>query len=267
MSQTLRFIFLGDLVGKAGRSIFQKYSTLIKEKYKADALIVNGENAADNGRGIKPHDADFFFENGVDVITSGNHIWAHRDSYAYLDRQARIIRPANFPSVCPGKGYVFIEVKGHTVAIMNIQGRVFMHEQLDCPFRTAESLLTLLRSKTNIIFLDFHAETTSEKEGMGYFLDGKVSGVFGTHTHVQTADERVLPQGTAYITDLGYAGALNSMLGMKKDIILRKLITQLPQKFEVETEGPLVMHGVVVEVDAASGKALSIERIKLIDNQ
>jgi metallophosphoesterase (TIGR00282 family) len=266
MANTLRFIFLGDLVGQAGRSIFQKYSSILRTKYKADALIVNGENSADSGRGIRPHDAEFFFEHGVDLITTGNHIWAQKDIFAYLDREPRLLRPANFPSSCPGKGYAFVEIKGHTVGFMNVQGRVFMHELLDCPFRAAESLVLLLKSKTNMIFLDFHAETTSEKQGMSYFLDGKVSGVFGTHTHVQTADERILPQGTAYISDLGYAGALNSMLGMKKDVILRRFLTQMPQKFEVETEGPLVMHGIVVEVDTKTGKAISIERIKVLDS-
>jgi metallophosphoesterase (TIGR00282 family) len=179
----------------------------------------------------------------------------------------QLIRPANYPAVCPGKGYALCEVRGHTVAVMNLQGRTFMAQELDCPFRAADSLLTFLRSKTNIIFVDFHAETTSEKQGMAFYLDGRVSGVYGTHTHVQTADEMILPGGTSYITDLGFAGAKYSMLGMSKEPVLHKFLTQMRAKFTVELTGPMVMNGIWVEVDASSGKTLTIERFKVIDEE
>jgi hypothetical protein len=265
MSETIRLLFLGDLVGKPGRALFQKWASSLKSKHKADSIIVNGENSSDIGRGITKKIADFFFEYGADAITSGNHIWCNKESHLFITQEPRLLRPANFPSGCPGKGYTFITVKGHTVAIMSLQGRVFMHEHLDCPFRTMESLLPFISSKTNLIFLDFHAEATSEKEALGYFLDGKVSGVFGTHTHVQTADERVLPHGTSYISDLGYSGALNSLLGMRKEEITHRFLTQMPRRFAVENEGPFVMHGICVEVDTKTGKSVSIERVKIID--
>jgi 2',3'-cyclic-nucleotide 2'-phosphodiesterase len=158
------------------------------------------------------------------------------------------------------------ETKGFIIGVINLQGRVFMKEHVSCPFKAADSILTYLRSKTSIIFVDFHAETTSEKLGLAYYLDGRVTAVVGTHTHVQTADERILPQGTAYITDLGMAGSLNSMIGMKKDSIIRKLITQMPEKFVVDTEGPFVLSGVVIDVDPETGRSSAIQRIRIIDN-
>lgn len=234
MQNKLRIIFLGDLVGQPGRAMFEKWARRTKEKYKADAMIVNGENSADNGRGITPQIASFFLSHGADAITTGNHVWAHKNVHEHLNDNDKLLRPANFPHTCPGKGYTFINVNGHQVAVVSLQGRVFMHDLIDCPFRTIESMMPLLNSKTKTVFVDFHAEATSEKQGMGFFLDGKVTGVFGTHTHVQTADERVLPKGTAYITDLGFAGSMNSMLGMRKEAIIEKLVKQMPVRFSVE---------------------------------
>jgi len=231
-------------------------------------MLNSGERIVEgvfNGEKMTSKIADFFFEYGASVITSGNHIWNNKEAAVFISREPRLIRPANFPATCPGKGYTFIDVKGYLVAIANLQGRVFMHEDLDCPFRTIESLLPLLTSKTKTIFLDFHAEATSEKEAVAYYLDGKVSGVFGTHTHVQTADERILPQGTSYISDLGYAGALNSLLGMRKEEITQRFITQMPHRFGVEQNGPFALHGICVEVDTTTGKSVSIERVKIID--
>lgn len=263
---TLRVLFLGDVVGSLGRAMFQKHCAQLKQQYSIDAVIVNGENAA-NGRGITPRMVRFLRQHGADVVTSGNHIWAKKEIYGYLAENNDLLRPANFPSSCPGTGQVIINVKGHDVAIVNLQGRVFMREHVDCPFKAADTLLTYLKHKTPIIFVDFHAETSSEKMGIAYYLDGRVSGVVGTHTHIQTADERILPKGTAYITDLGMSGALNSMIGMKKEPIIQMFLTQMPQRFEVDTQGPAILTGVWIEVDTQTGKALKIERIRILDEE
>ena len=267
MSHALTIICIGDLVGRPGQQLFTKWGPLLREQYKADMVVVNGENSANNGRGITPSIVTALREAGADVITSGNHIWGQRQIYNTFSQTDRLLRPHNFPSGCPGSGTVVVPVGNHLVGVLNIQGRVFMHEQVSCPFRTAESALTMLRSKTPIILVDFHAETTSETQGMGYFLDGKVSAVFGTHTHVQTADERILPNGTAFMCDLGCCSAQNSMLGMKTDIIMQRILTQMPQKFAVEHRGPYALHGMCVKVNAKTGKAVSIERIRLVDDE
>jgi len=264
---TLRVLFLGDIVGKPGRVIFQKHINIIKADLKIDAVIVNGENSSHLGRGITSRIMQFFRENGVDIVTSGNHIWQNKEIYSYLRENKDLLRPANYPSQCPGVGVTTFSCKGHEISIINLQGRVFMRDAVDCPFRAAESILTYLREKTKLIFVDFHAEATSEKMGIAYFLDGRVSGVVGTHTHVQTADERILPNGTAYITDLGMAGSLNSMIGMVKEPIIRKLMTQMPTRFEVDTTPPFFLSGVWIEVDTQTGKATHIERIRIVDDK
>lgn len=262
---TLRVLMIGDVVGVTGRTMFQKHIDRLKDKYKIDALIVNGENSS-HGRGITSRIVRFFKHNGVDVITTGNHIWHKREIYPYLKEHTDLLRPANFPSSAPGVGMTTFFCKNSVIGVINIQGRVFMRDLLDCPFRTAESLLYFLQSKTKLIFVDFHAEATSEKMAMAYFLDGKISGLVGTHTHIQTADERILPGGTAYITDLGMVGSLNSMLGMKKEPIIENFLTQLPVKFSVDTSTPVVLCGVVIEVDTQTGKAQKIERVQVRDN-
>ncbi len=264
--KTLRVLMIGDVVGASGRAIFQKHIDKIRAKYRIDAVIVNGENSA-HGKGITPKIAHFFKHNSVNVITTGNHIWAQREIYAYLDANKDVLRPANFPSSCPGVGVTTCEIGSFVIGVVNIQGRTFMHQHVDCPFKTLESTLTYLKTKTNIIFVDFHAEATSEKLAMAYFSDGKVSGVVGTHTHVQTADERILPEGTAYITDLGMCGSLNSMLGMKKEPIMQKFITQMPSRFSVDNSLPLVMSGVWIEVETATGKAIDIQRVYIVDDE
>jgi len=263
---TLRVLFVGDVVGVTGRTMFQKHIGDIKNRYKIDAIIVNGENSASNGRGITSRIVRFFKHNGVDVITTGNHIWHNREIYSYFGQNTDLLRPANFPNTVPGVGMTTFICKNYVIGVLNIQGRVFMRDLIDCPFRTAESVLSFLQSKTNLIFVDFHAEATSEKMAMAYFLDGKISGLVGTHTHVQTADERVLPKGTAYITDLGMVGSLNSMLGMKKEAIIEHFLTQIPVKFSVETLPPVILCGVVIEVDVETGRAQKIERIQLRDD-
>lgn len=263
--KTLRFMALGDLMGSAGIAMFERWAPRLRDKHNIDAIIVNGENTANNGRGTTVEIVDGLVAAGASVVTSGNHIWANKKIYSFLDESRVLLRPANYPAGAPGKGYAIFDVNGVSVAVVSLQGRVFMHEDLDCPFRTIESLLTMLSQRTNIILVDFHAEATSEKKAMAYFLDGKVSGLLGTHTHIQTADEMVMPQGTAYITDLGFAGALHSALGISSSIILDRFLTQMPVFFKVEKKGPMMLNGVWLEVDVETGKALSIERINVVD--
>tara|TARA_Y100000588_G_C14277574_1_gene935155 strand:+ start:7164 stop:7988 length:825 start_codon:yes stop_codon:yes gene_type:complete len=265
MKKTIRVLMLGDLVGSTGRAMLQKHLARIKQEYKIDAAIVNGENTNANGRGITARIAKSLKHNGIDVVTTGNHIWDQRDIYEYLKNNQDVIRPANFSSDCPGIGYTTFNCQGIEVAVVNMQGQVFMREHVDCPFKTMDSILTYLKHKTNVILVDFHAETTAEKLAFGYYLDGKVSCVVGTHTHVPTADERVLPKGTAYVTDLGMGGSLHSLIGFKKDAIIEKFKNQMPTRFMVETEPPVVMTGIWVEIDTQTGKALQIQRLKVID--
>lgn len=263
---TIRVLCIGDVVGAVGRAMFQKHANRFKHGSHADFMIVNGENSGERGRGITSRIVRFFRHNGADVITSGNHIWDEREIYHYLEQNTDLLRPANFPNETPGVGVTTVVCKDTLVAVINIQGRVFMREHTSCPFKTIDTILSFLKDKTKCIIVDFHAETTSEKAGFGYYVDGRVSAVVGTHTHVQTADERILPHGTAFISDLGMAGSLNSMLGMKKDPIIKHLITQMPVKFEVETANPVIMCGVLIDIDMVTGKALSIERVKITDN-
>lgn len=263
--ETLRVLMLGDLVGTAGRAVFAKHIKSLKEKHAIDAVIVNGENSSNQGRGITPAVADFFKEHGVDCVTTGNHVWHRHEIYPYLEEHKYVLRPANFPAGTPGVGVMTFHVKGHTIAVINVQGRIFMRENVDDPFRVVDSLLMFLKDKTPIIFIDFHAEATSEKHAMAYYCAGRVSGVVGTHTHVQTADERVLPGGTAYISDLGMGGALNSMLGMQRAPIIQHFLTQLPVKFMVDTQAPFVLCGAIITVDTSTGRATKIERVRIID--
>jgi 2',3'-cyclic-nucleotide 2'-phosphodiesterase len=266
-NNTLRILLLGDISGAPGRAIFQKHIAYLRKMLEIDAVIVNGENSAGDGRGITSRIMHFFKHNGVNVVTSGNHIWAKKDIIPYLQQgNTDLLRPANFPSSCPGTGVTTFTVHGHTIGVINLQGRVFMREHVGCPFRMADTLLTYLKSKTNIIVVDFHAETTSEKVALAHYLDGQISALVGTHTHVPTADARILPGGTAYITDLGMAGPLHSVIGVKKELIIRQMLTQMPVKFEIETEGPMVLSGVWVAVDTASGKATHIEHVYIKDN-
>lgn len=262
---TIRVLFIGDAIGQAGRSMFKKHGFALRDQYKVDALVINGENSSNQGRGITPAIVQFFLDNGADLITSGNHIWYKREIYSFLDEENTLLRPANFPSGAPGRGVGIITVNDHKVAVINLQGRIFMREHVDDPFKAADSLLAYLKDKTNIIFVDIHAEASSEKMGLAYYLAGRISGMVGTHTHIQTADERILPGGTAFISDLGMVGALNSMIGMQKDAIIQHFLTQLPVKFTVDTNPPFVLSGAVIEVDTSTGRAHSIERVRIID--
>lgn len=266
MNNRLRVLCIGDVVGVIGRAMFQKYGDKIKREFNADIMVVNGENSGERGRGITSRIVRFFRHNGADIVTSGNHIWDEREIYNYLEQHTDLLRPANFPNETPGIGVTTIAHRDILIGIVNVQGRVFMREHVSCPFKTIDTILSFLKDKTKCIIVDFHAETTSEKAGFGYYVDGRVSGVVGTHTHVQTADERILPHGTAFITDLGMVGSLNSMLGMKKDPIIKHLITQMPVKFEVETSNPVLLCGAVIDIDMTSGKAFNIERIRILDD-
>lgn len=253
-NKTFTTLLLGDIYGDPGcRVLFMKLQTL-KKKYRADFVVVNGENAF-KGFGIIPSQVDMLFGIGVDVITSGNHIWQQEDIYPYLDSQSSLLRPANYGNLVQGHGYV---VKDN-VCVINLQGRMNM-PATDDPFKCAQDILKKLDSKVKIIFVDFHAESPEEKEAMGFFLDGKVTAVVGTHIHVQTMDEKILPNGTAYITDLGMCGPKGSIIGSDPELAIKRQLTQMPMKAQV-LDAAAEIHGVCIRSDAETGKALSIERI------
>jgi metallophosphoesterase (TIGR00282 family) len=256
----LRILFIGDVMGKGGRrALVELLPKFMGEGI--DFVIANGENAS-GGMGITPQSAEQLFEAGVDVITSGNHIWKKKEMIPFLEQEPRILRPANYPPGIPGRGGgVYTTSGGEKVGVLNLEGRVFMRA-LESPFKTAEEQISLLQRETHMIIVDFHAEATSEKMALGWFLDGEVSGVLGTHTHVQTADERVLPGGTAYITDVGMTGPCDSVIGIKKEIALERFLTMMPNKFETAT-GRVELQGAVVEVDERTGSSLGIRRVKM----
>lgn len=252
-------LFIGDIIGKPGRQALSRYLHKLVDQYRVDLVVANGENAA-GGFGLTPEKARELFSLGVDVITGGNHIWDKKDSFGFLDQETRIIRPANYPEGAPGRGSaVFTTSGGVKVGILNLEGRIFMNP-LDCPFRTADREIAEIVKKTPVILVDFHAEATSEKSALGWYLDSRVSAVIGTHTHVQTADERILPGGTAYITDAGMTGPFDSVIGMRKEEPIQRFLTQMPAKFEVAKKD-LRINAVQVSVDEVSGRALSMERI------
>lgn len=257
----MRILFIGDIVGKAGRQAIEEVLEEVVAEYKIEFTIANGENAA-GGMGITPSIAVEILDQGVDVLTSGNHIWAKKEIVPFLDEESRILRPANYPPKVPGRGSgIFHTRNGQRLGVLNLEGRVFM-KHLDCPFRVGEKEVELLRKETDIILVDFHAEATSEKMAMGWFLDGKVSAVLGTHTHVQTSDDRILDEGTAYISDVGMTGPMDSVIGIRKEIALERLLTQIPWKFDVAKEA-IELQGVVIDVDSKTGRSRSIQRIKV----
>ena len=251
-------VMVGDVVGSPGREILKKGIAFLKSQHKADFVIVNAENSA-GGRGITPDVAEEIIAIGADVITLGDHTWDQKEIKNYLDKQQKILRPANFSVECPGKGYVSVNSPFGPVTVINLIGRAFM-ATYDCPYRAADFILQN-NPASKIIFVDFHAEATSEKVVMGHYLDGRVTCVAGTHTHVQTSDEQILPNGTAYITDLGMTGPSNSALGRDLESVTRRLLTGMPESFKVSKEPP-IMEGIIVGVDHNSGKALSIERFR-----
>ena len=251
------FLFIGDIIGHPGRRALRRCLPRLREKLSPDFVIANAENAA-GGLGIT-EEVGVELLGLVDVLTSGNHVWDKKEALPYLEREPRLLRPANYPPINPGKGsYLLVSPRGFKAGVLNLQGRVFM-EPLDCPFRAADAEVARLRSETPIIVIDFHAEATSEKQALGWHLDGKVSAVIGTHTHVPTADERILPRGTAYITDVGMVGGYNSVIGIRPEQAVARFLTARPQRFEPEKEG-FILSAVYIEVDGATGRALSVRR-------
>nr|WP_246110742.1 TIGR00282 family metallophosphoesterase [Thermosediminibacter litoriperuensis] len=254
-------MLIGDIVGRPGRSIIRETLPDLKKSYNVDFVIANAENAA-GGNGITKKIAEELFTYGIDFLTMGNHVWDNKEVFDFIEEELRMVRPANYPPGTPGRGSRVVDLDGALkIGILNISGRVFM-SNLDCPFRTADRELEKLKKVTNIIVVDFHAEATSEKQAIGWYLDGRVSLVAGTHTHVQTADERILPGGTAYITDVGMTGAYDGILGIEREPVIRKFLTQMPSKFEV-AKGVSQLNAIVVEIDKTSGLARKIQRINI----
>jgi 2',3'-cyclic-nucleotide 2'-phosphodiesterase len=256
----MKILFVGDVVGSPGREAIKKLVAPLKQELQIDFVIVNAENAS-GGSGITAKVATELFASGVDVLTSGDHIWKKPEIFELINQEERILRPLNFPSGAPGRGAsVFKAKNGVKVGVININGRVFM-DALDCPFKTALKAAQELAAETKIIIVDMHAEATSEKIALGWYLDGKVSAIFGTHTHIQTADEKILPKGTAYITDVGMTGPYDSVIGRRVEDVLTRFLSSIPVRFEV-AQGNIQLHGALVEIDEATGRARSILRIQ-----
>jgi len=256
----MNIFFIGDIVGAPGRRAVEELLPRVVDHYFIDLVVANGENAS-GGIGITPQVADQLLSQGIDLLTSGNHIWKHKEILPYLEETDRLLRPANYPPGTPGRGFAIVETAaGERAAVLNLEGRVFM-SPLECPFRTAEQVLASLPKEVKVILVDMHAEATSEKQAMGWFLDGRVSAVVGTHTHVQTADERVLPGGTGYITDVGMTGPVDSVIGMKKEIILERFLTQRPQPFKVAAQN-IQLQGVLLKIDG-QGHCQELTRLHL----
>lgn len=255
----MRVFVIGDVVGKNGVSHLQSVLPAFKRTYGVDLCVANGENSSESN-GITPESAEELFSYGVDVITTGNHAFRHRAIYDYYDEHEFVLRPVNFPPDAPGRGFCIVDKGSVRVGIVNLMGTMYL-ESLDNPFRVMETVLPEL-SDCRIKIVDFHAEATSEKRAMGFFLDGNVSAVFGTHTHVQTADEQILPGGTGYMTDVGMTGTVQSVLGVKPDIIIQKFRSNLPQRFLFE-EGPAMLCGCIFDIDNKTGLTTSVERICL----
>ncbi len=256
-------MFIGDIVGNPGRKALKELLPKLKRKYDPHFIIANGENAA-GGKGLTRSIAAELFELGIHGLTMGNHTWDQKEIFEFIDSETRIVRPANYPEGVPGRGMVFLKRGGKELAIMNLQGRTFL-PPLDDPFRKADDLIDQASSRTRCILLDLHAEATSEKIAMGWYVDGRVSVLVGTHTHVQTNDETILPGGTAYITDVGMTGPRDSVLGMDTETVLQKFMIQLPVRFKV-AEGIWVFHAVLIDIDESNGKAKSIIKIRLSEN-
>ena len=257
----MRILFVADVIGSPGRRVLKQLLRLVKGDVRADVVIANGENSA-GGFGITPETFSEFREAGVDVVTTGNHVWDKKEVLPLLDKEPRLLRPANYPAGNPGRGSVVIDVKGTRLAVLNLQGRTFM-SAIDDPFRAADGMIAELKGQADVIVIEFHAEATSEKQAFARYLDGRVAAVVGTHTHVQTADEWVQPKGTARITDLGITGGLDGVIGMKADISIERQLRVARGERMQPADGELHLQGAVVEVDAATRLARSIERVNV----
>ncbi|MBI3615139.1 MAG: TIGR00282 family metallophosphoesterase [Candidatus Omnitrophica bacterium] len=258
----MKVLLIGDIVGAPGRDAVKALVPILKARHRIDFVIANCENVA-GGAGVTPKTAQDLLQGGADVLTSGQHIWRYREIGPYMDAEPRLLKPANYPAATPGFGaYVYESRSGVKVGVINLCGRVFMGvDALEDPFRVGSRLIEEIRKKTPVIFVDMHAEATSEKVVMGWYLDGKVSAVVGTHTHIQTADERILPKGTAYLTDMGMTGPYDSVIGRKVEPVLERFLTGMPSKYGV-ADGNVKLCGAIVEVDPSTGKALAIERVQ-----
>lgn len=256
----MRILFLGDICGSPGREMVVEYLPRLKRKFQPSVIVANGENAA-NGRGITEKITKELYGAGVHAITLGNHTWDNKEIFDFIDQDSRLIRPANFPKGAPGQGITYITVPEGELAVINLQGRAFL-PPLDCPFELADQLVEQARKRTKYILVDFHAEATSEKQAMGWYLDGRVTAVVGTHTHVQTGDDRILPGGTGYLTDAGMCGPMDGILGMEREAVIKKFLTQLPVRFEVAT-GNKQLNAVLFTADKTTGKTLKVQRIRI----
>jgi 2',3'-cyclic-nucleotide 2'-phosphodiesterase len=260
VTDPLNILAIGDVIGKPGRTALKEALPSIKSEEKIDFCVANGENSA-GGNGITPPVAEELFSAGVDVITTGNHVWDKKEVKDIIGRNRNLLRPHNYPPGAPGSGYEIFKIKNKVqIGVINLAGRVFM-ANLDCPFRTGEEAARIIAKTTNIIIVDFHAEATAEKTAAGWHLDGLVSAVFGTHTHIQTADERILPGKSAYITDIGMTGSVDSVIGVDKHQVIQRFLTQMPLRFQ-PASGDIRIEGIVLKIDAASGRALAIKRLQ-----
>jgi len=256
----MRILFIGDIVGSPGREAIKKLLPVLKKEYALDCVIANAENAA-GGSGITQKVSEELFSSGTDVLTSGDHIWKKKEIFELINQEERILRPVNFPAGAPGRGSAVFKTKdGVKFGVVNVNGRVFM-DPIECPFRTTLAAVEDLRKETKIIIVDIHAEATSEKMALGWYLDGKVSAVLGTHTHIQTADERILPQGTAYLTDVGMTGPHDSVIGRRVEDVLERFVTCVPVRFEVADQN-IQLQGAVIDIDEKTGNARSITRVQ-----
>jgi hypothetical protein len=256
----MNVLMVGDVFGEPGRAAVRRLLPRLRQEHHVDLAVVNVENAA-GGFGVTAQICREILDAGADVMTSGNHIWDRKEVVEYIARENLLLRPANFPAGTPGAGWVTVKAGPHRVAVLNLMGRVFM-APIDCPFRKADEVLPELRRETPIILVDMHAEATSESVAMGWYLDGRVTAVVGTHRHVQTADERILPGGTAYITDLGMTGPVDSVIGVDRELILQRFLTQMPIRFE-PARGPAALHGALIALDPETGRASDIRRIRV----
>jgi metallophosphoesterase (TIGR00282 family) len=256
----MKIFFIGDIMGAPGRKAVAALLHKVVDQYNIDVVVANGENAS-GGMGITPEVAEQLFQLGIDVLTTGNHVWKHKEIQPYLENNDRILRPANYPAGTPGRGLTVVETaNGERAAVLNLEGRIFMNP-LECPFRTADQELAKLAQDIHIILVDMHAEATSEKMALAWYLDGRVSAVIGTHTHVQTADERLLPKGSGYLTDAGMTGPHDGVIGMDRQVILTRFLSQLPQKFKVASQN-IQLQGVVIDC-ASEGRCRELTRIQL----
>lgn len=260
--ELIKILFIGDIIGKPGRTAVQRSIGRLVEGEEPEFIIANGENAA-HGMGITPDIADFLLSIGIDVITTGNHIWDQKSIIPYIGTQPRLLRPGNYPESAPGTGFgVFVSNRGNKIGVINLEGRVFMKSLPESPFSVGDRLLEKLKGKTDAVIIDFHAEATSEKEALALYLDGRVSAVIGTHTHVQTNDDTVFPGGTAYISDAGMVGSAYSVLGTAKEAAIRKYLTGVPERFEPQ-EGNIVLNAVSVTVEKKTGFSKDIKKIRI----